>query len=116
MAKAWTNTLKDIQTGQTNLFDAGRKLTVAVLQLSGTVKVVQAARSTQWSAYGLSGIIDELGGNVGTCTPKTMDNWDVVLYSITSPVDQISMAAELPDNSQRKRSRLIVNKQNTYPI
>jgi hypothetical protein len=117
MAKAaWTNTLKDIQTGQTNLFDAERSLTVAVLQLSGTVKVVQAARSTQWSAYGLSVIIDELGGNVGTCTPKTMDNWDVVLYSITSPVDQISMAAELPDNSQRKRSRLIVGGQGAYPI
>jgi hypothetical protein len=114
--KAWTSTLHNIQIGQTSLFDIKRPLTVGVLQLSGTIKVVQAARSTQWSAYGLSGIIDELGGNVGTCTPATMDNWDVVLYSITSPVDQISMAAELPDNSQRKRSRLIVGGQGAYPI
>ena len=39
-----------------------------------------------------------------------MDDYDVVLYSITSPVDQLSMAAELPDRQERK-SRLIVGGQ-----
>ena len=116
MSNAWTKTLNDIKNGQTNLFDKKRDQTIAVLQLSGTVKVVQAARSTQWSAYGLSVLIDELGGNVGTCTPKTIDDYDVVLYSVTSPIDQISMAAELPDRRQRKRSRLIVGGQGAYPI
>lgn len=116
MSNAWTKTLNDIKNGQTNLFDKKRDQTIAVLQLSGTVKVVQAARSTQWSAYGLSVLIDELGGNIGTCTPKTMDDYDVVLYSITSPVDQLSMAAELPDRQERKRSRLIVGGQGSYPI
>ena len=116
MSQAWTATLRDIKSGQTNLFDTKRDKTIAVLQLAGTVKTVQAARSTQWSAYGLSVLIDELGGNIGTCTPKTMDDYDVVLYSITSPVDQLSMAAELPDRQERKRSRLIVGGQGSYPI
>lgn len=116
MSNAWTKTLNDIKNGQTNLFDKKRDQTIAVLQLAGTVKTVQAARSTQWSAYGLSVLIDELGGNIGTCTPKTMDDYDVVLYSITSPVDQLSMAAELPDRQERKRSRLIVGGQGSYPI
>ena len=113
--KPWTPTLRDISTGQTSLFDAKRPESIAVLQLNGTFKAVQAARSTQWSAYGLSGIIDELGGNVGVCTPETMDKFDIVLYSITSPVDQIAMAAELPDRRHRK-TRLIVGGQGSYPI
>ena len=56
----WTNTLENIKNGQTNLSTpktVDRRRFATSRHGKGSSA---AARSTQWSAYGLSGIIDEL--------------------------------------------------------
>lgn len=118
--KAWTDTLASVASGQMGMFKDESKLRVAVLQLRGTKSVVQSARTVQWSSYGLSMVLDELNINVEKCTPANMHEYDVVLYSITSPVDQLSMVQEMPTikhNSLFKpHTRVIVGGQGSYPV
>lgn len=118
--KAWTGTLSSVQSGQMGLFKDESNLRVAVLQLRGTKSVVQSARTVQWSSYGLSMVLDELNINIEKCTPANMHEYDVVLYSITSPVDQLSMVAEMPtikhNSIFRAKTRVIVGGQGAYPV
>ena len=118
-SKAWSGTLTSVRDGQMGLFKDESKQRVAVLQLSGTKRVVQSARSTQWTSYGLSILLDELNINVETCSPANMHEYDVVLYSVTSPVDQLSMVAEMPDikhNSLFRNTKVIVGGQGALPL
>ena len=99
-----TNTMTDVSSGQGDLFRSNTGPKIAVLNLRGTASTVAKARQVQWSSYGLSVLLDELGRNVGSCTVDTMDDYDIVLYSVTSPVDQLTMAAEMPT---RRRCKVI---------
>ena len=83
--KAWSGTLSAVKDGQMSLFKDKTKLKVAVLSLRGTKSVVADARTTQWTSYGLSILLDELNINVATCSPANMHEYDVVLYSVMSP-------------------------------
>lgn len=108
-----TNTMTDVSSGQGDLFRSNTGPKIAVLNLRGTASTVAKARQVQWSSYGLSVLLDELGRNVGSCTVDTMDDYDIVLYSVTSPVDQLTMAAEMPT---RRRCKVITGGQGSYPI
>lgn len=118
--KAWTGTLSSVESGQMGLFKDESRLRVAVLQLRGTKSLVQSARTVQWSSYGLSMVLDELNINVAKCTPANMHEYDVVLYSITSPVDQLSMVQEMPiikhNSLFKSKTRVIVGGQGAYPV
>ena len=108
-----TSTMTDVSNGQGDLFRTNQGPKIGVLNLRGTASTVAEARNVQWSSYGLSVLLDEIGINVGSCTVDTMDQFEIVLYSVTSPVDQLTMAAEMPTS---RKCKVIVGGQGSYPI
>lgn len=118
--RAWTSTLEAAKNGQLSLFKDKIDKSVAVLELDGTRRVVQKARSTQWTSYGLSVVLDELNINVDKCSTKNMHDYDIVLYSITSPTDILVMADEMPiinrSDRQRSKTRIVAGGQGAYSI
>lgn len=114
--KAWTRLLGDLASGQGSLLRPAHPLKrIAVLSLATTRRQVQASRQTQWTAYGLSVVLEELNYHVETCTPETMNDYDIVLYSVTSPIDQLSMVEAMPPRNHRSCT-VVVGGQGAYPI
>ena len=103
----------DLMAGQLDLLRWRMPEKVGVLELAGTASNVQEARRATFAHYGMQVVLDELSARAELCTPATMDDYDLVLFSCTAPTDILSVIHEVP---REHKCRLVVGGQGCYPI
>ena len=102
MSQAWTATLRDIKSGQTNL------LILKEIRRSRSYNSLEPLRQSKLHAL-LNGahmvLACLLMSLEETSEHARLKQWMIMMLCcipITSPVDQLSMAAELPDRQEGK--------------